>query len=95
MAAYQFVGENPEEKVGNVMDRFIRESGLYPFKPDARMFGFNHPEPLPGSDFHGYEDWVTIPEEMELPAPLIKKHFAGGLYRLIPSPSRIFMNGAF
>lgn len=42
------------------MSMFIRSSGLYEIKPDARMFGFNNPEPQPGSDYHGYEDWVTI-----------------------------------
>lgn len=80
VAAYQFEGEDPEEKVGDIMDNFIRSSRLYEKKPDARMFGFNNPDPENGSDFHGYEDWVTIPEDMEVPEPLVKKHFDGGLY---------------
>ncbi|MDE7248724.1 MAG: effector binding domain-containing protein [Lachnospiraceae bacterium] len=80
VASYQFAGEDPEETVGEVMDMFIRSSRLYEIKPDARLFGFNNPEPQPGSDYHGYEDWVTIPDNMEVSAPLMKKHFAGGLY---------------
>ncbi|MDE6622260.1 MAG: effector binding domain-containing protein [Lachnospiraceae bacterium] len=80
VASYQFVGDDPEEKVGEVMDTFIRSSKLYEIKPDSRLFGFNNPEPQPGSDFHGYEDWVTIPDDMEVPKPLVKKHFDGGLY---------------
>ena len=80
VAAYHYIGENPEEKVGDVMDEFIRSSRLYEKKPDARMFGFNHPDPQEGSPIHGYEDWVTIPEDMEVPKPLVKKHFEGGLY---------------
>lgn len=80
VAAYQFVGDNPEDKVHEVMDAFVRSSKLYEKKPDARLFGFNHPDPEVGSDFHGYEDWVTIPENMEVPEPLVKKHFSGGLY---------------
>lgn len=80
VAAYQYIGESPEEHVGNVMDPFIRESGLYLKKPDARYFGFNHPDPEEGSRVYGYEVWVTIPEDMEVPEPLVKKHFPGGLY---------------
>lgn len=80
VASYHFIGENPEETVGEQMDKFVRESHLYELKPDARLFGFNHPNPSANSPQYGYEDWVTIPEDMEVPAPLIKKHFAGGLY---------------
>ena len=80
VASYHFKGENPEETVGAQMDKFVRESRLYELKPDARLFGFNHPNPSANSPQYGYEDWVTIPEDMEVPAPLVKKHFAGGLY---------------
>ncbi len=80
VASYHFIGENPEETVGKQMDKWIRESRLYEIKPDARLFGFNHPNPSENSTQYGYEDWVTIPEDMEVPAPYVKKHFAGGLY---------------
>jgi DNA-binding transcriptional MerR regulator/DNA gyrase inhibitor GyrI len=80
VASYHFIGENPEETVGGVMDKFIKESGLYLKKPDARMFGFNHPNPSTDKEHYGYEDWVTIPEDMEVPAPLVKKRFEGGMY---------------
>lgn len=80
VASYQFIGDEPEEATGAVMDQFIRTSRLYEIKPDARMFGFNNPDPEPGKEYHGYENWVTVPEDMELPAPLVRKHFPGGLY---------------
>ncbi len=81
VASCHFIGPDPETKVQAVMSRFVRESHLYEKKPDARMMGFNHPNPgvLPDGG-HGYEVWVTIPEDMALPAPLEKKQFAGGLY---------------
>lgn len=81
VASNHVIGKEPEETVGNEVDRFIRESGLYKIKPDARYFGFNHPNPgiLP-NDEHGYEVWVTIPDDMDVPTPLVKKHFDGGLY---------------
>lgn len=80
VASYHYVGENPEEVVGEQMSKFIQESKLYEKKPDARMFGFNHPNPSEYTEYHGYEDWVTIPDDMEVPAPLTKKYFEGGLY---------------
>jgi DNA-binding transcriptional MerR regulator len=80
IASYHFIGENPEETVGTAIDKFVHESRLYEKKPDSRMFGFNHPNPSPNSPHYGYEDWVTIPDDMEVPAPLVKKRFEGGMY---------------
>lgn len=80
VAAYQFEGDDPEDQAGKVMDEFIRSSHLYERKPDSRLFGFNNPDPKPDDESHGYEFWVTIPEDMEVPTPLVKKHFPGGLY---------------
>lgn len=79
VASFHQIGKTPEES--NVMSDFIRESRLYEIKPDARFFGFNHPNPGVRDDgLYGYEQWVTIPEDMELPPALLKKHFDGGLY---------------
>lgn len=86
VAAYQYIGENPEETTGRVSTEFVRESGIYEVKPDARMYGFNHPSPSSmGPDFgvYGYEVWITVPEDFEVPAPLTKKHFEGGLYAVM------------
>lgn len=84
VAAYQFIGENPEETAGDVVTRFVQESGLYEKKPDARMFGFNHPNPgILKNGTYGYEIWVTIPEDMEVMAPMEKKEFPGGLYAVL------------
>lgn len=80
VAACQFTGENPEETVGGILSAFVRSSRLYEKKPDARMFGFNHPDPEPGNEAHGYEVWATIPDDLEVPEPLVKKHFDGGMY---------------
>ena len=76
----RYFGENPEEKVGSVMDRFIRGEGLYEKKPDSRLFGFNPADGEGDDRSYSYENWVTIPEDLEVPAPLAKKRFAGGLY---------------
>lgn len=86
VAAYRYVGDEPETRVNRVIDGFVRESNLDRIKPDLRHFGFNAPNPVDETGFHGYEMWVTVPEDMEVPPPLTKKHMAGGLYaaRAIP-----------
>ena len=80
VAAFHYIGADPEDHVGNMASRFVQESRLYEIKPDSRMFGFNHPNPSPDRPHYGYENWITIPEDMEVPAPGVKKHFPGGLY---------------
>lgn len=80
VASFRYFGENPEEKVGSVMDGFIRGEGLYEKKPDSRLFGFNPADGEGNDRSYSYENWVTIPEDLEVPAPLAKKRFAGGLY---------------
>lgn len=84
VASCQRVGENPEEEVGDLMSDFIQKSHLYEKKPDARLFGMNNPSPgVLENGLHGYEDWVTIPKDMELPDSMEKKQFAGGLYAVM------------
>ena len=81
VASNHVIGKDPEETVGDLMDKFIRESKLYEIKPDSRYFGFNHPNPgILEDGIHGYEVWATIPDDMDVPAPMVKKHFDGGLF---------------
>lgn len=80
VAAAHYVGDEPEIHVNEMLDRFVRETGLHRRKPDLRHYGFNHPNPTDATGYHGYESWVTIPEDMEVPAPLVKKLFVGGIY---------------
>lgn len=80
VAAAQYTGECPENEAGARLDRFVEASGLVQKMPGLRVFGFNNPAPAEADSVYGYEFWVTIPEDMDVPAPLEKKHFAGGLY---------------
>ncbi len=79
VAASQYFGENPEDNAGKPLEEFIRRIELQKIKPDLRMFGFNNPSPV-GNETYGYEFWVTIPDDLDIPAPLQRKHFKGGLY---------------
>jgi len=80
VAAAQYTGPNPEDTAGRMLDDFVQETGLIQKMPGLRVLGFNNPSPEKPEDTYGYEFWVTIPEDMDVPAPLEKKTFAGGLY---------------
>jgi len=80
VAASHYIGSEPENHAGAALDKFIRENELTQKKPDLRVYGFNNPNPSNTKAEYGYEFWVTIPEDMEVPPHLEKKHFGGGLY---------------
>lgn len=80
IAASHYIGDDPELNANLLLDNFVKDSGLKEIKPDLRRYGFNHPNPVDDTGYHGYEAWVTIPNDMEVPEPLEKKQFCGGLY---------------
>lgn len=90
VAAYQYEGEDPEMHVNHVIDQFVRDKDLNHVKPDIRHYGFNSPNPVDETGYHGYEIWVTVPDDMIIPEPLVKKHFAGGLYAAYMIPFGAF-----
>jgi DNA-binding transcriptional MerR regulator/DNA gyrase inhibitor GyrI len=81
VASIRSMGSTPETETGDILFNFIKESNLPNIKPDFRHFGFNieKSEQTNGGD-HGYERWVTIPDDMDVPEKFEKKHFPGGLY---------------
>lgn len=74
-------GNHAEYTSGVILDNFIQTTNLFAVYPAARIFGFNNPDGIPDEDpMHGYERWVSIPDNMEVPLPLVKKHLDGGMY---------------
>jgi len=81
VAAAHYIGPEPESGAFAILDAFATEANLAQVYPAARNYGFNCPNPGMREDGqYGYEAWLTIPEDMDVPAPLSKKQFAGGLY---------------
>ena len=82
-ASGQFEWGVGPEATGKI-EQFVWETGLLKIKPDARGMGFDcSREDLKvrvGAMPTAYEAWVSIPDDMEVKAPLIKKTFGGGLY---------------
>ncbi|MBP1048302.1 effector binding domain-containing protein [Enterococcus sp. BWM-S5] len=80
VAAAHFIGPDPEQHAFDQIKDFVQQNKLWELMSDIRVFGFNHPNPSEKKPTYGYEFWVTIPEDMEIPAPLKKKQFNGGEY---------------
>lgn len=66
------------------IEQFVWETELLKIKPDARGMGFDCSRDDLKVNIEGgalaYEAWVSIPEDMEVKAPLVKKFFGGGIY---------------
>lgn len=71
-------GAGPEEIAFDKMKAWAAAHNL-PGKP-YRIFGYNNPDPSPGSPNYGYDVWVTVDEVVQADgeAKIIK--FPGGLY---------------
>ena len=81
VAALHSMGSTAEQKGAAPIKEFIERNELVKRFPQMRHLGFNHPNGVkPDGSDHGYERWITIPEDLEVAAPFVKKHFDGGLY---------------
>jgi DNA-binding transcriptional MerR regulator len=82
IAAAVATGDGCEGTAAGMVKQFITESGLLKIKPDARSFGFDWSKGATGlgESSQAYQMWVSVPDDMEVPAPLVKLEFTGGLY---------------
>lgn len=71
-------GKEPENIAWDKLKAWMEAEGIQP--SDHRFFGFNNPNPTAGSPNYGYEQWITISEDVALGEELKAKEFSGGLY---------------
>ena len=65
VAALRAFGPSPEEEAWNRMLAWAKERGLLDGQPAPRFFGFNNPNPTPGSPNYGYEVWITVGPQVQ------------------------------
>ena len=82
VASYCAVSSTPESDCSKVFNPFVLGNELHK-KSGFRSFGFNNPDPSEDNPEYGYEEWVSIPEDFDVPSPFTKKHFDGGLFASI------------
>jgi DNA gyrase inhibitor GyrI len=73
-------GPSPEGEAWNTLLDWASKAGQLEDWDAHRFFGFNNPDPSPGSPNYGYEQWMTLTEEL-LPDGGVKvKEVPGGFY---------------
>lgn len=60
-------GTEPERQAAELIVGFAKAIGIKPGDPAYRTFGFNNPNPTPGSPHYGYEMWLVL--DPTAPAP--------------------------
>lgn len=82
VASFRAESATPEDDCSKVFNEFVLSNNLH-LRNGYRFFGFNNPGPADDNPIYGYEMWVTIPDDFNVPEPLEKKQFDGGLYASI------------
>lgn len=73
-------GKEPEALAWDKMVTWLKQRGFWQDSTPRRFFGFNNPNPSPGSPNYGYEVWATVGPEVESEGEITIKLFPGGKY---------------
>jgi DNA gyrase inhibitor GyrI len=74
-------GREPEGQAFDKMKAWARVHGLTgrPY----RLFGYNNPDPAPGSPNYGYDVWMTVGADVQAAGEARIIDFPGGLYAVL------------
>jgi DNA gyrase inhibitor GyrI len=79
-ARFHAYGEGPETMAWEKLAAWAEPRGLLDYSEAHRIYGFNNPNPAPGSPAYGYEYWITVTEEETAGEEVEIVTFPGGLY---------------
>jgi len=82
VAAALGFGAGPEHQGWEKLFAWIQRQGITDLKAH-RFFGFNNPNPSPGSPNYGYEQWMTVGPEAKGDGDVTIKTVPGGLYAVM------------
>ena len=83
VACFSAFGPEPEMIAWGNLTEWLQKHAMLPLPSEARIFGFNNPDPSPGSPNYGYNFWVTLSDEMIVDdAEIIQ--YPGGDYAITP-----------
>jgi len=71
-------GEGPEGMAFDKMKAWVEAHNL--LAGEYRLFGYNNPDPSPGSPNYGYDVWITVDESIQGDEEARIIDFPGGLY---------------
>ncbi|MFZ6031047.1 MAG: AraC family transcriptional regulator [Chloroflexota bacterium] len=90
VAAALGFGASPEPQAWEKLQAWMQRQGITDLKAH-RFFGFNNPNPSPGSPNYGYEQWITVGLDAQGDEEVTVKDVPGGLYAVmrcqgVPNP---------
>lgn len=80
VASFQEFGASPEHLAQQKLAAWAGPRGYLDDRQHHRIFGFNNPNPSPGSPNYGYELWLAVGPEVEPEEDVPIRKFEGGLY---------------
>lgn len=93
MVSFHGFGSGPEEIALTSMFNWAEKHDYFQSN-ETRCFGFNNPDPTPGSNNYGYEVWLSIPQTMKFDDIEIRE-FEGGLYAVLNCSGNVDQAGEF
>jgi AraC family transcriptional regulator len=76
-------GEQPEHLAWSKLEAWAGPKGYLDDLAQHRVFGFNNPNPSPGSPNYGYEFWIAVGPEVEPDGEVRIVGFGGGAYAVL------------
>jgi len=73
-------GDAPEMVAWEKLESWAKPRGFFNDPEKHPIYGFNNPDPSPGSPNYGYELWMVVARETEPEGEVRIRSFAGGLY---------------
>ena len=73
-------GTSPEGQAWDKLISWAKSKGLLEEPGAHRFFGFNNPNPSPGSPNYGYEQWMTVDDSARPEGEVQIKEYPQGLY---------------
>ena len=80
VASVHGFGQSPEHQAWDKLIAWAGPKGLLDDLEKHRIFGFNNPNPSPGSPNYGYEFWIVVGPDVEPEGDVRIVDFRGGLY---------------
>ncbi len=73
-------GPSPEGQAYDKVSAWLKSKGMWEDGKERRFFGYNNPDPSPGSPNYGYDVWVTVDETVQAEGDARIINFPGGLF---------------
>jgi len=80
VASVHGFGKEPENQAWSKLVAWAKPKGYLNDLKNHRIFGYNNPNPSPGSPNYGYEFWIVVGEDEKAEGEVEIKDFEGGLY---------------